>query len=412
MWIPSFFQAGDYILTFVAIDFEDSALVVSRQVNFTVNNVNREPEFEQIGPFTVSEGDSLGFLVRATDPDSTFPILVQTTPMNNTTFIDSGNGVGYFSFEPDYNQSGNRVIGFVAYDSEDSSYFDQMAVSIAVINTNRPPVLAPLPPDTLIQDGVHFVLTVNATDPDGNVPILLAHNIPDGATFTDHHNGSGTFDFTPDFGDLGEYFVTFIARDNQNANLADSQTVRIEVISTGLHPPQFLPVETQWDVAPDSLISVRMEVIDFDGGIILISVLGTLPEGSVFADSGNGVASFEWLPQESDSGAHTASFTALDETDLADTLILEIQVINWIRGDANGDGQLIGSDVTYLVNYFRGVVPRPYPDGRGDANGDGSILGSDVTYLVNYFRGTGPPPPPANTGGGNSSRYDLRKLER
>ena len=46
-------------------------------------------------------------------------------------------------------------------------------------------------------------------------------------------------------------------------------------------------------------------------------------------------------------------------------------------------------------SYFRGVVDRPYPDGRGDANADGYILGSDVTYLVNYFSGSGPPPPPS-----------------
>lgn len=61
-------------------------------------------------------------------------------------------------------------------------------------------------------------------------------------------------------------------------------------------------------------------------------------------------------------------------------------------GDANGDGLLIGSDVTYLVGYFRGQNPVPDPQMAGDVNGDCLIIGSDVTYLVGYFRGNNPPP--------------------
>ncbi|MCP4580638.1 MAG: hypothetical protein GY839_03415 [candidate division Zixibacteria bacterium] len=54
--------------------------------------------------------------------------------------------------------------------------------------------------------------------------------------------------------------------------------------------------------------------------------------------------------------------------------------------------RVIGSDVTYLVNYFRGL-PSSQPClqdsfwNSADINGDCGILGSDVTRLVNYFRG-------------------------
>ena len=68
---------------------------------------------------------------------------------------------------------------------------------------------------------------------------------------------------------------------------------------------------------------------------------------------------------------------------------------DYTPGDVNGDGQVIGSDVTFLVSYFRGLVtPRPDqlfgPDNfwaAADVNGDCTIIGSDVTYLVKYFRG-------------------------
>lgn len=53
---------------------------------------------------------------------------------------------------------------------------------------------------------------------------------------------------------------------------------------------------------------------------------------------------------------------------------------------------VIGGDVTYLVNFFRGMTSsQPCRlDGfwcSADANGDCNIIGSDVTRLVNYFRG-------------------------
>jgi predicted outer membrane repeat protein len=70
---------------------------------------------------------------------------------------------------------------------------------------------------------------------------------------------------------------------------------------------------------------------------------------------------------------------------------------DYLPGDVNmANGQwppvVIGSDVTYLVNFFRAI-----PSSQqclinnfwwsADANGTCNIIGSDVTYLVNYFRG-------------------------
>lgn len=64
----------------------------------------------------------------------------------------------------------------------------------------------------------------------------------------------------------------------------------------------------------------------------------------------------------------------------------------FVRGDANGDGQITASDVIFLINYlFRNGSP-PSPLAAGDADGDGQINSGDVVYLISYlFRG-GPPP--------------------
>jgi len=71
----------------------------------------------------------------------------------------------------------------------------------------------------------------------------------------------------------------------------------------------------------------------------------------------------------------------------------------YFPGDANMYGatwppSATGPDVTYLVNYFRGVSashPCLLDDfwASADANGDCNVIGSDVTKLVNVFRGIG-----------------------
>ncbi len=74
---------------------------------------------------------------------------------------------------------------------------------------------------------------------------------------------------------------------------------------------------------------------------------------------------------------------------------------DYIPGDANGDGNVMGNDVTYSVRYFKGLGASP-PDScwnteteewlysGGDANGNCSYTGSDVTFLVGYFKGYNP----------------------
>jgi len=396
---PDFLQVFQdstiFTIVVVATDYEDSSIIMTRSTTVTVRNVNQAPTIDPLGPFTINEGDSLGFLVTAFDPDTTYPLLRQGgTPLPNSSFHDSGNGVGYFSFEPDYSQAGVKSFPFWAKDIQDTTVAVYTPVSITVLNTNRPPVLTPLPADTSIQDGIPFVLNLSATDPDLDSLTFFAHNLPPHSSLINHYDGTGTFTFTPGFGDLGEYFVTFGASDGQNPALVDTQIVRIEVISTGLHPPQFQPIESYYAIPPDSTLNITMVATDLDGGLIVISYLDSLPDGAVFVDGGNGVASFSWRPDSVDAGIHGINFKATDETDLFSVLAIEIEVVTWIRGDANGDRNLTGPDVTYLVQYFNGVNPRPQFTGQGDANGDGQITGPDVTYLVNYFRGSGPPPPP------------------
>ena len=77
-------------------------------------------------------------------------------------------------------------------------------------------------------EGTLLTFTVSAADPDGQIILgLVAAPLPTGATFTKNAtNTSGTFSWTPAFGQNGTYNVTFTA----NNNLSGSATTTITVV--------------------------------------------------------------------------------------------------------------------------------------------------------------------------------------
>ncbi|UCE65822.1 MAG: hypothetical protein JSU85_13320 [Candidatus Zixiibacteriota bacterium] len=397
VFTPSYFQSGVYPITFLAIDSENPAIADSTIVTITVTDVNRVPVIEPVGPFTLNEGETLIFDVISRDPDSTTPNLVALLPPRNSTFITHGDGTGTFTFIPDYFQAGLDTAKFLAIDSLDPTLFVTHIVELEVLDVNRAPVLDPIA-DTIIGDGFLLSIPVISFDPDSTIPSLFQRNVPDSAVFTDYGDGTGLFQWRPRFDDIGIYFITFGCTDQMDPSLADSQIVTIEVITSGNHPPIFDPVPDQVVNATETL-DLLIIAIDPEADPITITYVDTLPTGMVFTDSGGGVASLFWVPTYDQGGDHIVTLVATDDSLLTDTLRVNITVRTYIRGDANGDGNLSGLDVIYLVSYFKGGPP-PDPMEAGDANGDGMTNGLDVVYLVAYFKGIGPPPPPAAPPGG------------
>jgi hypothetical protein len=66
--------------------------------------------------------------------------------------------------------------------------------------------------------------------------------------------------------------------------------------------------------------------------------------------------------------------------------------LEYLVGDANGDGQINLADAVYLVNYLFIGGPPPDPLEAGDANCDGEADLADAVYIINYLFIGGPPP--------------------
>jgi hypothetical protein len=95
----------------------------------------------------------------------------------------------------DVNTPGTYTIIF-----EDSAVFPQA------------PVLQYIP-DRQRVEGVPLSFLVEASDPNGTIPVLSASPLPVGAVFVDHGDGTGDFDWTPAVGQAGTYHISFVASD-------------------------------------------------------------------------------------------------------------------------------------------------------------------------------------------------------
>lgn len=309
---PSYEQAGTYTVTFFANDGE---LADTMSVQITVTNVNRPPVFATIADDTVAEGETLVLEISASDPDGTAPRLTAVNLMQNATFTDLGGGRGRFTFAPDFGQAGQYAVRFLA---SDGTLSDTADVAIVVTGTNRPPVIAPIA-DREIAEQQPIEIEVTATDPDGTIPTLSASGLPPGATFSDHGDGSGQFNWTPSYAQSGVHVVTFAATDGV---FSVSAGVTITVTNVNRRPAWVTVRDTVMHVGQTLIHAV--EASDPDSDPLTLSALG-VPPHATFTDRGSGSGEIAFTPELDQVGTYAVSLIASDGF-LADTNSLSIGV--------------------------------------------------------------------------------------
>jgi len=131
---------------------------------------------------------------------------------------------------------------------------------------------------------------ISATDPDSD-PLTLAHTpLPTGASFVDNGNGTGTFDWTPDSTQEGNYSVTFQVTDT--AGGSDFETVAITVTRTNVAP--ILASIGPRSVSESVNLNFGVSASDLDADIPVLTT-SALPTGAVFTDNFDGTGNFDWM---------------------------------------------------------------------------------------------------------------------
>jgi dihydrodipicolinate synthase/N-acetylneuraminate lyase len=374
-WTPDFTQSGSYFVIFYATDAGLAA--DSEIVSITVNDAgNQTPVLATIGGQSVTEGLNLNFAVSATDPDGTTPSLSTSALPSGAIFTDNGDGTGYFDWTPDYTESGSYDVTFYAFDGAAT---DSELVTVTVVEAgNQAPVLTSVGARSTTE-GIQLLFDATATDPDGTIPSLDATSLPAGATFTDNGDGSGTFDWTPNYVQTGTYAVNFRASDGLEV---DSEIVSITVIEAGNQNPVLAAIGSQ-STDENVQLTFVVSATDPEGAVPTLTT-SALPGGATFVDNGNGTGTFDWIPDFTQSGDYSVTFRTSDGL-ASDSEIVSISVIE--AGNQMPVLAAIGARSTTEDIQLNFTVSATDPDGTVPALST-SALPSGATFVVNNGTGT------------------------
>ncbi len=215
--------------------------IVLQSASLAGSAANQPPNLANPGDQTVTSPNPLSFAITATDTDGPAPLILDISNSSpplpvNASLTDNGGGSGVFSWSPTSLQTGTYSVTFRAWENNGAGQSDTKTISI-VVNGNQPPVLGAIG-NKSVNVASPLAFNVSATDIDGPAPLILdissaSPALPTGAVFTDNGSGSGSFAWTPSASDVGDYAVTFRARENNGSGQSDTETIDISVNAAG-----------------------------------------------------------------------------------------------------------------------------------------------------------------------------------
>ncbi len=322
VWAPNYDQSGIYPLTITVHERTQSHLTDSKSFKITVHHVNRPPTIADIPDYEVDENQLLTFTIpEGQDPDKEDAGKLTYSAANLPPGATFDAQTRVFKWKPTYEQSGIYTVDFAVHDPAGASAMD--ASTITVHHVDRPPVLEPVPPQT-VAEGQLLTFKLNGHDPDKedqNALSYAAYHLPPGATF---NPATATFSWTPNYDQSGVYkniLFVFTA-----GALSDSIDVTITVKHVNRPPvmaalKNFTVDENQW-----LRFKVKGHDPDKEDAGKLKFFADNLPQGAVFdADS----LSFRWKPTYEQSGVYRdVRFIVEDPAGLRDTASTTITVIH------------------------------------------------------------------------------------
>ncbi|WP_291853752.1 Ig-like domain-containing protein [Accumulibacter sp.] len=268
-----------------SVSGSDGMARFTRQVELVVANANQPPQLLPMPLQLVREGETLGFTVRATDPDNEAVRLSllydETTP--SEVHFDAASG--FFEWTPNADVVDNagidsRSFSF-AFRASDGRTETRQTVEVRVLDVNRAPQLSAGNHAVVIGETLSLPVVFGDTgsaDMAGIIPIVVADpdgaaqtaaltvgfaNLPPGATYDSQ---TRRLTWTPGPGQIGDHRVTarvFDGRTADDPRSAQSFVLRA-LASAGANAPTIL-VSTTPDqpAAPGQLViaSVRAEAL-------------------------------------------------------------------------------------------------------------------------------------------------------
>ncbi len=305
---PGYADSGSYV---AAVSVSDPFHTVTRDIRVQVENVNRTPVFTIVPMPMVPEGADAEYALSVVDPDrDALALRIASGPPYMTLGISSSD-YGFISavlrFRPGYFDAGMTTATLVV--SDGSANVEQV-VEIMIRNVNRPPAITA--PDTIqVAEGEPVAFTALAPDPDGEMTMLTASGLPDGATFVDAMSNRADFRWLPRYDQAGSYAVTLEADDRQGGLVTHPLGISVADVSAAV------ALATPWAMrlGEGEVEEQALFAFDADGSPLAFSLVSGpayLSVGTTTAGSGNAVGFVRAAPGFSDAGIASATVAAGD----------------------------------------------------------------------------------------------------
>nr|WP_322865701.1 CARDB domain-containing protein [Aquicoccus sp. G2-2]MEA1112959.1 CARDB domain-containing protein [Aquicoccus sp. G2-2] len=305
--------AGDHTLTLSVRDGGNgdpgARLSDTMSVPVVVRSDNAAPLMQPLGPLAVAELETLDVTVSASDPDGD-PLTYAATGLPDGAVLDPL--TGRLSFTPGVFQAG--VYEGITIRATDGSASDTITTTLTVTNTNRPPALLPIAPQTALE-GQAFSFRLLASDIDGDpVVFAVAEALPRGTTLDPR---TGVITWTPGFDQAGLHTLKIAARDPEGAESIAS--VAVNVLNQNRAPE--LALETRTVVLGETL-DVILPVSDPDADDTLMLAIANLPANASFEGS---TGRLRFTPDAGDLGDLVLRISAEDgHTSVAANMLIKV----------------------------------------------------------------------------------------
>jgi regulator of extracellular matrix RemA (YlzA/DUF370 family) len=301
-WSPTQAQVGSNAFSVIVTDSGLLPLSATQSFSVTVVQSNSPPFLAPISNQTIAVGMTLTITNVAGDPDGdqlSFS-LGQESPTN--AFIDATNGV--FTWAPVQDQIGSNYFSVIVTDSGLPALSATQSFSVTVLESNSPPVLAPVANQTIIVGTTLFITNAASDSDGGQLTFSLGAGAPANARIGPT---SGIFTWSPTQAQVGSNTFSVIVTDNGLPPLSATQSFSVTVVQS--NSPPFLAAISNQTITVGMTLTFTNVAGDPDGDQLSFSLGQESPTNAVI-DATNGV--FTWTPTPDQIGSNAFSVVVTD----------------------------------------------------------------------------------------------------
>jgi hypothetical protein len=303
-WSPIQAQIGSNSFSVIVTDSGLPPLTVTQSFSVTVVQSNSPPVLAAISNRTIAVGMILTITNVASDSDGDRLTFSLGAGAATNATLNPTNGI--LNWSPVQAQIGSNAFGVIVTDSGVPPLSATQSFSVTVIQSNSPPLLAPIANRT-IAVGMALTFTNVASDPDGD---QLTFSLGAGAATNATINPTnGIFNWAPIQAQIGSNAFSVIVTDSGLPPLTATQSFSVTVVQSN-SPPVLAPIANQ-TIAVGMTLTITNVAGDPDGDPLTFSLgAGAAPNASV--DPTNGI--FNWVPGQAQIGSSAFSVVVTDSS--------------------------------------------------------------------------------------------------